>query len=442
MTLRSNCLIDVATAVLIVLALSLVADWRAQHPGPSQWMKGDFNRHLGAEHDEIARSIRAGEGFSSPFRVSSGPTAWMPPVLPYILAACYWVTDDDARSVVDLILVAKSLVLILTGVITLAEARTLGLWKFGVGAIVVGYGCEFYYLFQVTHDVWLIMLVLDCVWMCCSVLRSDNHVSSVLWGGVGGVALLCSPVVGLVWGVITIAQSRSTKQRRSMLLAVIFCVVIATPWCVRNRVVLGKWIPIKSNGVYEVWQSLCVDEDGVLDLATIRQHPYSSSNRERQHYVEIGEIQFVGEKTPAVLAKLQTQPLDFAERILARFIAACQYYSPLDKRDEQLWSTSIHRTLFFLPFLFWCVLIVSFRWQPRRAKVAVLIYASYLCPYILISFYDRYGAPLIGIKLLLIVYGVATCRGALTRRHVEGSCQSDVAGARRETRQKQSTNLL
>src|SRR5262249_25681947 len=44
------------------------------------------NRELGGEYYEIARSLVSGKGFANPFRESTGPTAWMPPVLPTILA--------------------------------------------------------------------------------------------------------------------------------------------------------------------------------------------------------------------------------------------------------------------------------------------------------------------------------------------------------------------
>src|ERR1700751_1357895 len=38
------------------------------------------------ESGNIAHSLAAGKGFSSPFRVSTGPTAWMTPVYPVLLA--------------------------------------------------------------------------------------------------------------------------------------------------------------------------------------------------------------------------------------------------------------------------------------------------------------------------------------------------------------------
>src|SRR5437016_3151310 len=54
---------------------------------------GNMNRHLGAEYFNIAKSMVAGEGFSNPFPGKTGPTAWMPPVLPTILAGLIWAFD-------------------------------------------------------------------------------------------------------------------------------------------------------------------------------------------------------------------------------------------------------------------------------------------------------------------------------------------------------------
>jgi hypothetical protein len=39
---------------------------------------------------------------------------------------------------------------------------------------------------------------------------------------------------------------------------------------------------------------------------------------------------------------------------------------------------------------------------------AALIYGVFLLPYILISYYERYALPLVGIKMLLVIYGFDT----------------------------------
>src|SRR4029077_18421492 len=51
----------------------------------------DFRDHLlfGFEVGRIARSIAAGHGYANPFSAETGPTAWMTPVYPYLLAATF-----------------------------------------------------------------------------------------------------------------------------------------------------------------------------------------------------------------------------------------------------------------------------------------------------------------------------------------------------------------
>src|SRR5260370_42545138 len=44
---------------------------------------------VGQETGSIAASIAAGQGFSSPFYLPSGPTAWVTPVFPYLLGAVF-----------------------------------------------------------------------------------------------------------------------------------------------------------------------------------------------------------------------------------------------------------------------------------------------------------------------------------------------------------------
>jgi hypothetical protein len=42
--------------------------------------------HLGAEYHCISDSLARGNGFSDPFTAATGPTAWMPPLLPVLMA--------------------------------------------------------------------------------------------------------------------------------------------------------------------------------------------------------------------------------------------------------------------------------------------------------------------------------------------------------------------
>ena len=56
------------------------------------------NFRFGFETGRIARSIAQGEGFSSPLYVKTGPTAWMTPVYPYIIAGFFKVFGIYTRA--------------------------------------------------------------------------------------------------------------------------------------------------------------------------------------------------------------------------------------------------------------------------------------------------------------------------------------------------------
>lgn len=281
------------------------------------WIMRNMNDHLGAEYDEIAKAIFAGRGFSDPFRTESGPTAWMPPVLPYFLAALYWITDFQPQMVVELVLGFKAAVIVLTGMIILSEARRLDIAWLGYLMFPLTLIANFDEFFLITHDVWLLLLCVNLLWLgLVYYWRAAGVKQAVCWGLFGGFVALFSPAVGAAWALSTSLRSLSiwraekntqpdgSKETGSphkpsnvfltLLAAALVSLVVTTPWTLRNRLVFGAWIPIKSNSGYELWQAQCLDDDGVLDRELIFNHPYVSSNGElRRRYLELGERAFL-----------------------------------------------------------------------------------------------------------------------------------------------------
>lgn len=416
----------------IIVAFATIADWRYRHPGDSIWFEADYNVHLGAEYDEIARAIRAGRGFSDPFRVRSGPTAWMPPALPYILAGLYWVADDDREVVVEMVVGLKCLILALTCLIVVRESRRLGRAWLGYAVVVAGLATHFHAMFQRTHDEWLLLLVLDVIWLLTVRLWTPPTTNSAAagWGIFGGVAALCSPVAGTTWAVITLVRWFPRKhdsvwvrretiwQCKPLAIATLCAIVTIAPWMFRNRVTLGKWILIKSNGVYEIWQAQCVDDDGILDTATFAGHPWAGAGEQRAEYVAKGELEFIGARWPEVQESVGRAPHELFRRIGNRLLAACLWYTPsVHERQQPAWLLDVKRVAFALPSV--CVvLVVLMRARPieRQVLASIWIYGVFLAPYVLIAYYERYSAPLMGVKMLLLTCGFDTLLGTLGRR--------------------------
>ena len=370
------------------------------------------NRHLGAEYFNIAQALVAGQGFANPFKERTGPTAWMPPVLPVLEAGLLWACDGDKDAVMAVIVFLQVYVLVLTGLLVLALARQttgrVGAWLAGalyLGALL----WDFHLCFQFTHDCWLVLLALDLlVAGLCWFAPLRHWRGAAGWGLVGGFCGLINPAVALAWGVPSLLIGWQQRAWSRLGLAVLVAGLTLLPWTVRNYLVFGRLIPVKSNLAYELYQSQCLQPDGLIQSTTFGTHPYASAGRERQEYKALGEMAFLDHKRQQFRQALWADPGDFLERVADRFLGATVWYTPYDRAKEARhpWRLLLSRLIYPLPFLGLLVLIVTGIWRPLSwPQWAVLaVYLLYLLPYIGISYYDRYAMPLLGVKALLVFW--------------------------------------
>ena len=124
---------------------------------------GNFNLHLGAEYVNIARALVGRRGFSDPFGAGTGPTAWMPPVYPVLIAALLWLLRAVHR-VAAVIVLLQCLVLWLGAYVVTRICRVVPT-RVPAWLPLVFYGAwltaYFDWFFQVTHDTWIIMLFVE-----------------------------------------------------------------------------------------------------------------------------------------------------------------------------------------------------------------------------------------------------------------------------------------
>jgi hypothetical protein len=372
----------------------------------------NWNRDLGSENLNIARSIRAGEGFANPFGERTGPTAWMPPALPAVLTGLLWVCHGDRNAVAVVVVLVQVSVLIGTGLLVLAlAARTTRREGPAVVAAVffAGLLCHFHLCFQYTHDCWLVLLALDLLIAgLCWGRPLHRWRPAATWGLFGGLCALINPVVGFTWGTLSLLVALRDRAWPRLGLAVVVAGLVLAPWTVRNYLVFGRLIPVKSNLAYELYQSQCLQEDGLLQERTFRVHPYVSAGRERQEYKALGEVAFLEWKREQFRQAVQADPVDFLARVAVRFLGATLWYEPFDRASEarRPWALWLNRLVHPLPFLAVLVLLVTgFRERLDWTQWAVIwVYLLYLVPYIGISYYDRYALPLLGTKVLLVVW--------------------------------------
>ncbi len=373
----------------------------------------NMNWELGHEYFNIARSLARGDGYANPFPGNTGPTAWMAPVLPFFLASLWWMCDGNRTAVLVIVLVVQALVLIATGWLTLAISRH-STQRIGPSAVAAAYCAallvNFRDCFQANGDRWITLLALDLLvaglWWGQAL---STRTCAAGWGLFGGLCALTSPIAGFAWLLLSIGiGARERAWPRLALMLVTFALALA-PWTVRNYLVFGRLIPVKSNLAYELYQSHCLQDDGILQAQTLGQHPYQRAGRERRAYDNLGEAVYLERKAEQFRDSVAADPVDLLDRIAARFLAATLWHAPIDRAPVgAAWWEWTLRIAHPLPFLALVTLVffgICDRLPPAIWRV-ILMYAVYLGPYVITSYYERYAFPLLAAKVLLVVWAV------------------------------------
>jgi hypothetical protein len=391
---------------------------------------------LGAEYFQVAQALAAGNGFVNPFGRSTGPTAWVPPVLPVLLAGILRLCGGDDDAVMLVVIFLQVFVLIGTGLLVLSLAREgpgrAGTWA-ALALFLAFLLWDFHSWFQFTHDCWLVLLALDLLlaWSCCG-RPLGRWRTAAGWGLFGGFCALVNPLVGLVWGVLCVSLGLGRRDWPRLAAALGAAGLALLPWTGRNYLVFGRLVPVKSNAAYELYQSQCLQPDGLLQRRTFRHFPGRAATPEGQEYTALGEMAFMDRKRDQFLRAVQADPTDYLDRVASRFLGATLWYEPFDReggsaRPGPLW---LSRLIHPLPFLGLLLLVgTALRDRLSRAQWAAIgIYLCYLLPYIAMSYYERYGTPLLGVKVLLVFWAVGRLLRYLPGRRAEGRRE---AGARR-----------
>lgn len=218
------------------------------------------------EHGEIARNLLAGRGFQVCFLGQTGPTSQQAPLYPALLAACYAVFGADSPWAV---LAMQGLQCLAGGVVALAvvriawlllpHERSIGWWA-GVWA-----ACDPTQVYLVTHlqvAVWAALLLALTTWWALSP-RITSAGRAAMLGALAAVMLLVEPIYVIVLPVLALtvwlrSPQHATLPRgalpRAVLISGLTAALVLSPWLVRNRLVHGQWVFVKSTFGYALWQ--------------------------------------------------------------------------------------------------------------------------------------------------------------------------------------------
>src|SRR5438477_4453267 len=254
----------------------------------------------GWEMGRLARSIAIGQGFSSPTDVPSGPSAWAPPLYPYLLAEVFKLFGVYSALSAWVILSFNSVFSALT-CLTLDRIgeRVYGA---GVGRAAAWTWALFpYAIYWPTRVVWetsftafLLSLALLLTLRLAEPRTREGH---------GTRAWI---LYGLLWGVIAVTNTAVVSMMpfcllwllyrgsgRSHLAGAALCLLttllVTAPWLIRNYAVFGKFVFIRDNLPLELHMA---NNEHSAGLWTRAEHPGNNPESMRR-FQELGEMRFM-----------------------------------------------------------------------------------------------------------------------------------------------------
>ena len=311
------------TFILVVaLALRSGFAWNYQRSKPDQAL-GTIPFLF--EPGNIADSLATGNGFGSPFRVDTGPTAWMTPVYPLLLAGifrCFGIYTFGA-------FVAAVALNILFSTLTCVPVFFAGNRLGGLG---LGAGAA--WLWAVFPNAILIpieslwdaslsaLLAATLLWMTLTLADSGRMRDwcryGILWGF---TAMTNATLLMLLPFLLAWAAYRSRRQERSWMrgpaVAAGIVILCCVPWTIRNYAVFHRFVPLRSVLGLSLWLG---NNPQAEDLSVGQLHPIDNS-AERDKYVEMGEIAYNREKRVEAIQFMLAHPATDASFILHRFLA-------------------------------------------------------------------------------------------------------------------------
>ena len=283
----------------------------------------DYWRFAG-ETGRIARSIVQGHGVSSPLRAPTGPTAWMTPIYPAILAGVFWAFGVYTKASAIVMLSLDSLFSALTSVPVFFIAKK----SFGARAgLWAGWTWAFFpYAIYFSADfIWattLTTLMLSLLFLAALYLEDSDSVGR--WTGFGllaGAGAMTDPIVLPValplagWMCLRLMQKRQRWLSCALAAALAF-VVVVTPWFVRNYRVFHTVVPFRDNFGLELYVG---NNGNTWHFAPSGFHP-SDTDREWNEYAAMGELAYMKHKQAQAMTFIKAHPADFAVLSLRRAV--------------------------------------------------------------------------------------------------------------------------
>ena len=276
------------------------------------------------EVGNVASALASGHGFCCLFRQPTGPTAWLSPVYPLLIATIFKVFGMFTfRAFCAAVALNSTFSSLTCFPLFYAAARVAGKFTASVGA----------WLWTLSP----IAIILPYAWiwdsslsafLAAALLWATLHFSErcelrgvLLYGLLWGISLLTNPALSallpflLAWTLLRPGLPHPRKVQY-LLVAAGTILLVCLPWTIRNYVHFHRFVPIRSNLAYEFWSG----NNEIFDPES-REVNRITRYEQTRVYARIGETAFLDQKREAAKRFVSTHPALYLQLCVRRFVA-------------------------------------------------------------------------------------------------------------------------
>ena len=417
----------------------------------------NHNFSFGWEMGSIGRSLAAGEGFSSPFGEATGPTAWEPPLYPYLIAGVFKIFGIYSLASAVVLLGINSVFSALTCIpIYLIARRCFGekvalwtCWFWALFPSVMAWATRWVWetslaTFLLTLLFWITLALEDGEFsftpsgLASNVPTQGLRPFDKLRAGSGphssAASRLAEPqsgksslrrrfllwlLFGLLWGIAALVNTSLLAflpssglwiwvRRRKLgkhslggvvLASLVFLACIA-PWMARNYRTFGKLFFIRSNFGVELRLGNGPGADGTW----MQQFHPTQNAHEMSRYRNLGEIAYVDAR--------KQEALIFIRESYGRFLVLCgkrfiYYWAGVPRRPQTFGRMLLRNSLYCLSSLLAFLGLIA-AWKNRKEGTWLFFCLLLFYPlvYYVVFPHPRYRHPIEPEMGMLIVYGL------------------------------------
>jgi hypothetical protein len=387
----------------------------------------------GGEAGRIARSIAQGEGFSNPLFGKTGPTAWLAPVFPYLLAGIFKILGifSKASAIAALALDCLFSALTCIPIYFIArrhfgeDAAAAAGWAWALFPYAIFFSAEFIWATTLTT------LLISVIFLWALHLET----SSSLWqwagfgalSGLGGltdpIVMSAAPLLG-AWACYR-RYNGGNRWLAPGAGAVTAVALVVSPWFIRNYETFHKVIPFRSCLGLELY---CGNNQDSWHWGPPGYHP-SDNESEWREYQQLGEVAYTHKKLDEGLAFIHSHRQLYVQQSLRRVLywwTGFWSFNPRYLEEEpadpanMVFSTG-------LTILTWWGFRRAWQIDPAPAIPYLLVFLFFPVIYYLTHPEDYYRRPMDPLCVVLSAYAVAAWVSERKRRSAPSPARVAIA---------------